>query len=175
MDPETLWILDEAGSHIAMTPIHARAPRGERAPDVVPRNRGTVTTMLAALTLAGMEALMTVLGGTSGPVFIAYVEHILAPLLREGDTVILDNLAAHKVQEVRVLVEARGAKLKFLPPYSPDLSPIELAWSKVKQAMRAAKPRTHRDIDEAFLHASRSVTPSDACSYFKACGYQAQP
>lgn len=157
-----------------MTPTYARSPRGQRAPDAVPRNRGAVTTMLAALTVRGMEALMTVLGGTSGPVFVAYVEHFLAPLLRPGDIVVLDNLGAHKVQRARELIEARGATLKFLPPYSPDFSPIELAWSKVKQAMRAAKPRTHQDIDDAFDDAARAVTSADARSYFNACGYQAQ-
>jgi transposase len=175
VDLERLWVLDEAASHIAMTPIYGRSRRGQRLSESVPRNRGTVTTLFGALNLRGMTALMTILGGTSGPVFVMYIERMLCPLLQPGDIVILDNLAAHKVNAVRELVEARGASLKFLPPYSPDLSPIEEAWSKVKHIMRALKPRNAAQLDEAFLRGANSITARDAAAYFEHCGYKAQP
>lgn len=174
-DPARLWVVDEAGSHIAMTPLRGRAPRGTRLEESVPRNRGTVTTMIAALTLAGMSALMTITGGTSGEVFRVYAEQVLAPELRHGDIVILDNLAAHKVDAVREAIEAAGASIKFLPPYSPDFSPIELGWSKVKNRMRAEKPRSRDELDDAFVIAADHISPQDAAGYFSHCGYQAQP
>ena len=118
---------------------------------------------------------MTILGGTSGDVFTAYVEQVLAPTLKHGDVVIIDNAGAHKVDAVRTAIEAAGATLKFLPPYSPDMMPIENAWSKVKQLMRAQKPRDENAIDDAFARSARQVTPGDAAGWFGHCGYQAQP
>lgn len=157
-----------------MTPLYGRAPRGTRLVEAVPRNRGTVTTMIAALTLGGMTALMTIVGGTSGAVFKAYVEQVLIPRLRQGDIVILDNLAAHKVEPVLKAIQAAGASIRFLPPYSPDLSPIEFGWSKVKSRMRAEKPRSQEELDAAFVLAAGEVTEADAKGYFRHCGYQAQ-
>lgn len=131
--------------------------------------------MIAALRLTGMSALMTIIGGTSGPVFTAYVEHVLVPTLKAGDVVVIDNLGAHKVDAVRNAITAAGATLKFLPPYSPDLMPSENGWSKVKHLMRAEKPRTRDALDEAFVASAQRVTPSDAAGWFSHCGYQAQP
>ena len=130
--------------------------------------------MLAALTMSGMTALMTIEGGTSADVFYAYVDQVLAPELRPGDIVVLDNLGAHKAVSIRKRIEQAGATLKFLPPYSPDLNPIELAWSKVKTHMRVWKPRTHTDLDLAFVSGAADVTSQDAANWFKHCGYQAQ-
>ncbi len=125
-----------------MTPDRGLAPRGQRYPEAVPRNRGTVTTVIGALGLRGLFALMTLEGGTCGETFLAYVQQVLAPELRKGDIVVWDNLAAHKSEAVRKAIEAAGATLRFLPPYSPDLNPIELAWSFVKRLIRARRPAT---------------------------------
>ena len=119
--------IDEAGSTIAMTREYGRAPRGQAVRDVRPRNRGTVITMIGALTTSGLTAMMTIRGGTDADVFEAYVEHILVPELRAGDIVMLDNLGAHRTKRVQQLVEEAGATLWFTPPYSPEFNPIELA------------------------------------------------
>jgi transposase len=174
-DIRRLWFIDEAGSHIAFTPICGWAPRGQRLPEAVPRNRGTVTTMIGALTVGGVTALMTIVGGTSGDVFLAYVTQVLAPLLRSGDIVVLDNLAAHRIYDVQAAIEAVGASIKFLPPYSPDMMPKELSWSKIKTAMRRLKPRTREALDDAFATAAHSVTSSDARAWMRHCGFLNQP
>lgn len=131
--------------------------------------------MIAALRHTGLAALMTLLGGTSGDVFTAYVEQVLVPTLTPGEVVVIDNAGAHKVEAVRVAIEAAGATLKFLPPYSPDMMPIENAWSKVKHLMRAQKPRNENALDDAFASAAARVTPRNAAGWFVHCGYQAQP
>ena len=174
-DPQRLWFVDEAGSHIAMTPLYGRAPRGERLCEAVPRNRGTVTTLFAALTTAGMVGLMTILGGTTGEVFLAYLREILLPLMKPGDTLVIDNLAAHRMLAVAELVEEAGCHLKFLPPYSPDLMPIELGWSKAKQQIRKLKPRSQEELDAAFVTAAQRITPQDASGWLHHTGFQAQP
>ena len=130
--------IDEAGSHIAMTRDYARAPRGERAFASVPRNAGTVTTMIGALDVAGVRAMMTIEGATDGEVFETFLSRILVPKLRPGDIVILDNVGAHRTPNVRPLIEAAGASVLFLPPYSPDLNPIEQTFAKIKHWMRIA-------------------------------------
>lgn len=155
-----------------MTRQYAWAPRGTRAEDSIPRNRGTVTTVIGALTCDGLTAVMTTEGGTSGDVFAAYVEKVLLPELLPGDVVVMDNLAAHKDARVRELIESVRAHLVFQPAYSPDLNPIELAWSKLKWWLRAKKARTHAALDEAIATAMDSViTASDALAWFKHCGY----
>lgn len=131
--------------------------------------------MIAALRLVGVTALMTILGGTSGDVFTAYAEQVLGPTLRPGDIVIIDNAGAHKVEEVRSAIEAAGATLRFLPPYSPDFMPIENAWSKIKHIMRSLKPRDETGLDDAFAAGAAAVTSSNAAAWFTHCGYQAQP
>jgi len=160
-----------------MTPLYARAPRGERAVGTVPRNRGTVTTLLASLSLAGMGAAMTLEGGTDTAVFDAYVEQGLAPTLRPGQIVVLDNVGAHQSERARQAIEARGCRLLFLPAYSPDLSPIELAFSKLKAALRRLAARTQATLEEAIGEALRMITPADARGWFAHCGYSlpAQP
>jgi transposase len=155
-----------------MTRRHARAPRGERAYGSVPRNRGKNTTLIASMTFSGMGAAMAFEGSTSAKVFEAYVEHFLAPTLSAGQVVVLDNLGAHKSERVRRLVEARGAELLFLPAYSPDFSPIEEAFSKVKALLKKAAPRTREALVEAIGQALAAVTTKDARGWFTHCGYE---
>jgi DDE superfamily endonuclease len=133
--------VDECGAHTSMTRLYARAPRGERAYGKVPRNRGPNTTLLASMTRRGMGPCLAVEGPTTKAVFEAYVEQVLAPSLRPGQVVILDNLGAHKGERVRELIEGRGCSLLFLPAYSPDFSPIEEAFSKIKALLRKAAAR----------------------------------
>ena len=163
--------VDESGVNLALTRLFGRAPRGERVVDSVPKNYGENVTMLGALSASGVEALMTVNGATDGGVFLAFVREVQAPALHEGDVVVWDNLGAHRSQAVRTAVEARGARLLVLPPYSPDMNPIERCWSKIKTALRAAKARTREALEAAIKQALATVTASDARAWFKHCGY----
>ncbi len=166
-----LKFLDEAGSNLAMTRLYGRAKRGERVFDSVPQNYGENITMLACLSENGLTAPMTVAGAVDGAVFKAYVEQVLAPTLLKGDVVIMDNLGAHKVKGIREAIEARGAKVICLPPYSPDLNPIEKCWSKIKTYLRAAKARTRQALEQALKEALPLVTEKDAQGWFVSCGY----
>jgi transposase len=166
-----LKFLDEAGSNIAMTRLYGRAAPGERVVDNAPQNYGENITMLATLSLDGISAPMTVAGAVDGVVFRTYVEAVLAPTLTEGDIVIMDNLGAHKVAGVSQLIEARGARVIYLPPYSPDLNPIEKCWSKIKTYLRAAKARTREALEEALKEALWLVSAKDAIGWFASCGY----
>jgi transposase len=169
--------VDECGAHTSMTRLYARAPRGERAYGKVPRNRAPNTTLLASMTRRGMGPSLAVEGPTTKAVFEAYVEQVLAPSLRPGQVVILDNLGAHKGERVRELIEGRGCSLLFLPPYSPDFSPIEEAFSKIKALLRKAAVRVREALVEAIGRAISAVTPEDAMGFFSHCGYlpAAQP
>jgi transposase len=173
-DPSRLVFIDESGAHIAMTRETAWAPIGEQPRDAVPRNRGTVITMIAALSMAGLLSMTTIEGGTSAEVFVAWVEHVLVPDLTEGDIVVMDNLGAHKDVRVRALIEAANASIAYLPPYSPDLNPIELAWTKVKRWLRTARRRSRDAIDDALDKIMHLITESDAMGWFKHCGYKVQ-
>jgi transposase len=154
-----------------MTRQYGRAPRGERVVGAVPQNYGANVTMLAALSRQGVGAVMTVDGATDAAVFHAYVEHVLGPTLVPGDVVIMDNLRAHKVAGIRERIEACGARLIYLPPYSPDLSPIEPCWSKLKALLRTAQARTREALDAAIQQVLAAVTASDARGWFRHCGY----
>lgn len=169
-DPERLIFIDESGSHISKTRTRAWAPKGVRAFGRVPRNRGRVTTMLAALSIDGIEALMTVEGGTSAPVFLKFLDEHLVPKLRPGDVVVMDNLGAHHAHGVRERIEAAGARVLYQPPYSPDLNPIEHAWSKIKTALRAVGARTVDLLIAAIAFVITLITPKDAAGWFKHCG-----
>ena len=160
-----------------MTRLRARAPRGQRAYGRVPRNRGRNTTLLASMTHEGMGPSMAVVGSTKKAVFEAYVERVLAPSLCAGQVVILDNLGAHRGRRVRELVEGRGCELVFLPAYSPDMNPIEEAFSKVKGLLRKAKARQRGALVEAIGRALSAISAQDARGYFGHCGYPigAQP
>jgi transposase len=150
---------------------YGRARRGQRVHDAVPKNWGRNAAVLGSLSCHGLEAVMTVEGSTDGAVFRAYVSQVLAPTLKPGDVVVMDNLGAHKVDGIRSAIEARGAALMYLPPYSPDYSPIEPCWSKLKTGLRAIKARTREALDEALSHVIETVTASDAKGWFSHCGY----
>ena len=170
-DPAQLVFVDECGKHTSMTHRTARAPRGIRARGMVPRNPGPVTTLIAGSSLAGMSPAMTVQGGTTAAVFAAYLEQVLLPALRPGQVVVVDNVGAHKPDRMRVLVEAAGCRLVFLPAYSPDLSPVEEAFSKLKILIRAAVARTRAALDAAIAAALAAVTAADAAGWFAHAGY----
>jgi transposase len=158
-----------------MTRLYGRAPRGERLHDSVPDPHGGTITMLGALSLDGLVALMTIEGGTSGDVFLAFVEDVLAPQLRAGDIVVLDNLGAHKDARVVAAFAARGVELRYLPAYSPDLNPIEYTWSKLKALLRKAKARTREALDDALDWITKEITPKDVLAWLICCGYLPQP
>jgi len=168
---QQLVVIDESSTHLDMTSAYARAPRGQRAYDSVLRNYGTNVTLIAALRLSGMDAPFVVEGSVNTPVFEAYVEHVLAPTLQPGDVVIMDNLRPHHADTVRQAIQARGAHILFLPAYSPDLSPIEHAFSKLKAALRRAKALTFDALLEAISHALQTISPTDAIGYFASCGF----
>ena len=164
--------MDECGTHTSMTRLYARAPKGERAYAKVPRNRGKNTTLLASMSSEGMGPCLAVEGSTTKAVFEAYVERVLAPSLRPGRVVVIDNLGAHRGERVRELIEARGCSLLYLPPYSPDFSPIEEAFSKLKALLRKAKARTREEaLVEAIGQALEAVEAKDARGWFGHCGY----
>ena len=166
-----LKFLDEAGSNLAMTRLYGRAAPGTRVYDAVPQNYGENITMLACLSEDGLSAPMTVEGAVDGQVFLAYVKQVLAPTLEAGDLVVMDNLGAHKVKGVAETIEGRGAAVIYLPPYSPDLNPIEKCWSKIKTYLRAAKARTREALEQALKKALLLVTKKDAIGWFTSCGY----
>ena len=160
------------GFSTSMTRLRARAPKGKRAYGKVPRNRGKNQTLIAAITLeGGMGAPMTVEGATDALALEAYVEHFLAPSLSRGQVVVLDGLGAHRTDRVRELVEGRGADVVFLPSYSPEMNPIEEAFSKIKQLVRKAEARTREALVEAIGRALAAVTPEDAAGWFAHAGY----
>ena len=167
---DDLVFLDETSSHLRYTPTYAWAPRGERAHAAAPRNPGENKTVIAALTLGGVSALMRFDGGMTSDRFVGYVRHVLAPTLRPGQVVIADNLRAHHAEGARVAIEARGARFLLLPAYSPDFNPIEHAFSKVKQALRRAQARTDDDLRTATWAAFATITPTDAAGWFAHCG-----
>ena len=174
-DARRLVFVDESGFNTSMTRLRARAPRGKRAYGKVPRNLGKNTTLIAAITLEGaMGESMSVEGATDAAAFEAYVEHFLAPALKKGQVVVLDGLGAHRTQKVRQLVEGKGADLVLLPSYSPDLNPIEEAFSKIKQLVRKVGARGREALVEAIGRALAAVTPEDAAGWFTHAGYWPQ-
>ena len=171
-----LVFVDESGFNVSMARLRARAPRGKRAYGKVPRNRGKNTTLIAAITLEGaMGISMAVEGATDALAFEVYVEHFLAPSLEKGQVVVLDGLGAHRTHRVRELIEARGADLVFLPSYSPELNPIEEAFSKIKAlVVRKEGAGVREALVEAIGRASAAVTPEDAAGWFAHAGYWPQ-
>jgi transposase len=163
--------VDESGVNRAMTRLYGRAPAGERVLGHVPQNYGQNVTVLGALGVQGLHAVMTVDGATDTEVFRAYVKHVLGPTLTPGDMVVMDNLRAHKAVGIQQALARRGARLLYLPPYSPDLSPIEPCWSKVKTVLRTAKARTREALDMAITAALATITDADAQGWFRHCGY----
>ena len=172
LDLRRLKFIDESGVNLALTRLYGRAPRGERAIGSTPINYGQNLTLIGALGSHGLDALLTIEGATDGEVFRAYTQRLLCPTLRPGDIVVMDNLGAHKVSGIREAIEARGARLIHLPPYSPGLSPIERCWSKIKTALRAMGARTRRKLERAIKRALETITESEASAWFAHCGYK---
>jgi transposase len=154
-----------------MTRLRGRAKKGRRIVDHIPHGHWCTTTMILSIRLDGSTACMAIDGPTDADVFREYVEHVLLPTLRPGDTVVLDNLSAHKDKQAIERIESAGAKVWFLPPYSPDFNPIEKMWSKIKEFLRAAKARTQEALLNAIAAALRAITPQDAQGWFADCGY----
>jgi transposase len=171
VDPGRFVWVDETGSHLGMTRTHSRAPRGRRAVSAVPRKRGANRTLIAALTLAGPGPGLLLDRAIDRATFDGYVVHLLAPTLKPDQIVVVDNLRAHDSARARAAIEARGATLWYLPPYSPDLTPIEEAFSKLKTFLRSAEPRTLEDHSTAIWAALRTITPQDAAGWVAHAGY----
>jgi transposase len=172
LEPARLVFIDEAGTSTKMARRCGRAPRGARCRAPVPHGHWKTTTFVGALRLSGMTAPMTLDGAMHGAAFLAYVEQVLAPTLKPGDIVIMDNLPAHKPVGVRQAIEAAGAELHFLPPYSPDLNPIEPAFSKFKALLKKAAARTLPDLWTAIATAIDAITATDCANFFAAAGYE---
>jgi transposase len=171
LDAGKLVFIDECGSNIALTRLYARSPKGKRAYGAIPRNRRANITLLASLSLQGMGEALILEGSADAPVFELYIEQILAPSLQAEQIVILDNLSTHIGEKVRQAIEARGCQLLFLPSYSPDFSPIEEAFSKLKACLRRVGARTQEALQEAIGQALLTITKQDALGWFTHCGY----
>lgn len=154
-----------------MSRRYGRGKKGERVSEGVIENKGKNITMIGTLGEKGIEAEMVIEGGMDGEVFIEYVRQMLCPTLEKRDIVVMDNLSAHKVKGIKELIEARGAEIRYLPPYSPDLNPIEQCWSKVKTYLRKIKAETKELLEEAIGKAFETITKSDAQGWFGHCGY----
>lgn len=172
VEPERFVFVDEMGANTSLSVLRAWSRRGERAYCSVPRNRGKNTTLLASMSMEGMGPSLAVEGTTTATVFETYVKKVLAPTLRPGQIVVMDNLSAHKGARVRDLVAQRGCELLYLPPYSPDLNPIEEAFSKMKGILRRAEARSREALIEAMGRALEAITPWDARGFFGHCGYR---
>jgi transposase len=170
---DRLVFVDEMGANISLAPLYAWSRRGERAFGSVPRNWGKNITLLASMSLEGMGECLAVEGSTTTAVFEAYLERVLVPSLRVGQVVVMDNLSAHKGSRVRELIESRGCKLIYLPPYSPDFNPIEEAFAKLKTLLRRAEARSREVLIEAMGQALEALTARDARNFFEHRGYRA--
>jgi transposase len=167
IDLERLIFLDESGVSTRMTRLYARCQGGARIHEGTPDGRWKILTILGAISTRGMIATMTVEAATDREIFLAYLDEVLCPKLQPGDVVVMDNLSSHKVKGVRERIEAAGAQLLYLPPYSPDLNPIEKAWAKLKQLLRTAKARTREALDNAIAKLLPLLTPEDAKAWFR--------
>ena len=175
LDPSRLVFVDETGASTKMARRYGRSLRGERCVASVPHGHWKTTTFVAGLRLSGLTASMTLDGAMDGVAFVAWVEQMLAPTLKSGDIVIMDNLPAHKAAAVRVAIEAVGAELRYLPPYSPDLNPIELAYSKFKALLKKAAARSLEALWAAISSAIPEIGPDECLNYFTRFGNARQP
>jgi transposase len=167
--PEQLIFLDESGVTTSMTRLYARSLGGRRIYESTPGGHWKIMTILGAMSLRGMVATMTIEAATDAEIFLAYIEHVLCPALKPGDVVVMDNLSSHKVNGVRKRIEEAGAEVIYLPPYSPDLNPIEKAWAKLKQLLRAAKARRKEALDQAIADALKFISADNAKAWFRHC------
>jgi transposase len=171
IDTERLVFVDEMGTNVSLSPLYAWSRKGERAFGSAPRNWGKNVTLLASITREGLGPCLAVEGSTTREVFEAYLERVLAPTLRPGRVVVMDNLSAHKGGRVKEIIEGRGCELLYLPPYSPDFNPIEQAFSKIKGLLRRAEARARESLIEAMGLALCAVLARDAWGFFEHCGY----
>jgi transposase len=162
-----LIFLDESGVTTSMTRLRARCLGGRRIHEATPGGHWKIMTVLGAMSTRGIVAAMTIEAATDADIFLAYLDHALCPALRPGDVVVMDNLSSHKVRGVAQRIERAGAELLYLPPYSPDLNPIEKAWAKLKQLVRSEKPRTHEALQQAIADALPMITPQNAQAWFR--------
>jgi transposase len=172
LDACSLVFVDEMGTNTSLSPVYGWSKKGQRAHCSVPRNRGRNTTLLSSMSVDGMGPSLAVEGATTARVFEAYVERVLAPTLREGQVVVMDNLSAHKGERVRELIEGRGCELLYLPSYSPDYNPIEEAFSKIKGLIRKVEARSREALLEAIGAAISALSAQDARGFFEHCGYR---
>jgi len=172
VDPLRLVFVDESGCRIGMTRDYGRSAPGQRVAGQKPASWGDNITMIGAIGLEGIRALMTVDGGTTGEVFEHYIEQVLGPALKAGDLVVMDNLGSHKVSGIRELIEAHNATLLYLPPYSPDFNPIEQCWSKLKAILKKLHAQTRAALDEAVATGMQLSSSEDCRGWFSHCGYQ---
>lgn len=164
--------IDETNASTKMARLRGRAKRGERCRASVPYGHWQTTTFTGALRLSGITAPMVLDGPMNGAAFLAYVEQVLVPTLRLGDVVVMDNLPAHKLDGIHAMIEAAGAHLRYLPPYSPDFNPIENAFAKLKALLRKAAARTRDNLWNAVRDALPQFTPAECANYFIAAGYR---
>jgi transposase len=164
---ERLIYLDESGVSTQMTRRYARAPGGQRVGESTPEGNWKILTILGAMSLDGMLATMTIEAATDGEIFLTYLDQVLCPKLKPGDVVVMDNLSSHKVTGVAERIAKAGAEVLYLPPYSPDLNPIEKAWAKLKQKLRATKARTAHALDQAITDLLPTIRPQDATAWFR--------
>jgi transposase len=174
VDPKRLLFVDESSTNVALTPRYGRAPKGERVRGRAPRNWGKNVTLISSIGSEGMGPSMSIEGPSDTDSFGIYVREILAPNLKVGQIVLMDNLSVHKGKWVREIIERRGCQLWFLPPYSPDFNPIEEAFSKVKALLRRAQARVLEALFEATEEALLAISAQDARGYFEHCGYAIQ-
>ncbi|NMF67494.1 transposase [Brasilonema octagenarum] len=170
IDVRNLIFVDEAGINLSMSRLFARAVNGERAVGSIPGSKSGNVSLIGGLNIDGLIASMTVPGSTNTEVFFTYVTQVLLPQLWKGAIVVMDNLKVHHAERVRIAIESVGAKVKFKPPLSPDLSPIELCWSKLKQFLRSCEARTPESLDQAMALAVNYITEDDAFGWFNHCG-----
>jgi len=171
LDVTRFKFLDESGINLSLTRLYGRAAPDQRVVDSTPQPSGPQTTTLAVIGWTGITAPLILSGAVNGSVFYGYIQQCVVPTLQAGDILFMDNLSAHKVAGLDELIRSCGAHLIYLPPYSPDFNPIELAWSKVKSILRRLKARTFPDLIEALKQALLAITPQDVHAWFAHCGY----
>lgn len=175
LDVRKFVFIDEMGSNLSFTRLFGRAEPGKRVVDRVPGDRGKNVSTIGAIRLSGLMTGLSVEGPVDGDLMLFFVEEMLAPLLKGGEIIFMDNVPLHKQDEIEDLVEACGAFIFFLPPYSPDFNPIENCWSKIKTILRSLKPRTLEELLNALVEAFSSITVKDIIGWFTHCGYRVAP